>query len=592
MTKRNAPLRAEGRERPSGKTPAVSLAVKVSVAVTGTMAVMMLLFTWQGYERCRGALSDEVDSLGAALVRSLASVDADSWRSSNGTLAAAAEQVRDQSPQFAVYLQEKFGITVQPVSGSRKRASLPEGFTEQQDRFIAENESVQQRNMNRLQAVTNPLVEGSPVPTEVVDAFILSEGGGECLIRANPDGGTFVTTASERFVKAPDGSRTETQVRQGSIEEIGDVWSYSHPLRDAEGKVTHQAYAFLSTDHIRDTLAGMWTLGFFFAGVVVVAGGIACYLITRFVTAPLKTLVKDVETMKLSSLHKTHVHTDDEIGLLARTMDAMVRRIDHARLSHDQEMADDVGKTLAPDAIPYIPHFHVDVLHRLIPEIGATYYDFLDLPGNRRGFLVAQGSHGGIAAAMTVAAAGALFRSETHTVHDPKELMVRVNDRLHEHLHEDIHVGAVLAVLDPSTGQLMVCNAGSLPVVIHSAKTGEPHTVTPGGSSLGVETGSGFRDTLEIHRYQFAAGDRMVLGSRGMVSLKGAQGELLGEDQWTEIVRSAAAGDAESFQASLRVALGQFVGHAKQDHDLVALTVAVEDTVDFAVQTKVAGNAA
>lgn len=570
----------DGHARHHTHIAGMSLALKVTVAMTVILAVLMGVFGGMTYSSARKALDYEIDGFGAGLVKALAAPGVDAWTSDQGTLAAAAKVVQQEAPRYPDYMQKMFGIRVDEsvtAAAEGKNLKLSQAVRDQQIAFRDEYEAAISKNQRRLGTLLRHVSgehDGAGedgVASSVVDAFILHEHLDQSLVRANPEAKGFVGSSEARpYSVVADGNAvtTDIEIREGRIAGAGEVRSYMLPIRDADGEVTQRAYAFLSKTHIDSQLSSIRSRVFMATLAVLIIGGCACYFLARKVTSPIMELVEEVDQIEVGEReHKTHVRTQDEIGLLARTMDSMVRRLDSARVQHDRELADDVGSQMAPEALPIVPGFDVDVIHKITPRIGGAYFDVLDLPDRRTGLVVAQASETGIAAAVHTVMVGTLLRMAGHDSADPAAILAKVNEEVHEDMREGTHVSALMAVLDPDNESVKIGVAGELSMLLVS-KDGSLETIGPAGGPLGVGPATAF----ETGTHRMAPGDRVVLSNGAPERLRNASKHELGTEHWHRIIAAAAPKSGTEFLAKLRYDLNVFLGKAAVEEDVVILT--------------------
>lgn len=575
--------RSAGEEFETGHTPVhhsrvagVSLAWKVTIPVLASAAVVAGALFYMVHAKARTGLDRELDHFGTHLAMSLALPDVASWSATGGTLAAAAEQLVKASEEYGTFLAERYGIRVSKVDAD---AGLPKNlsaaFKEQQARVIKEFNEARERNKARMNGLLRLALtdNGGTAPSDVVDAFILQAERNISVARANLEGGSFESSSPMRNFLTDEGGVTETEIRDGLIEGQA-VRSFSHPIRSAKGDITHRAFVFLSTARIPELLQQLRSRSTQLAFLFVVLAGLVAYVVTRLATAPLKKLTHHADVIAAGDFHhRSKVKTDDEIGQLARTMDSMVRRIEHAVAERDEAIAEDLHAQLIAREIPYVLGFDVDIVHLLSNEAGGAYYDFLDLPDKRYGFVIAEGSERGIPAAMSVATAGALIRSEAMKGGDLREALIQVNELLHACLHADTSVAVLLAALDPASSTLTVYGAGNLPFLTHRAGEEKVERIVPGELPLGTDLGSRFADSVKETRIEMAPGDRVVLGNDGAERLTSERGEVLGETRWFGFLESTSAMPAHRFKPELKRLLKGFVGRGKVEDDVVVLSI-------------------
>lgn len=574
----------DSRAAPEDETPRhplgiLTLAFKVAVVSLVTMGMLMAALSITSYRSTRKALHREIDLMGATLAQALTLPDVTTWEPDHGSVADVAGRVCDYAVEFGTYLDAMYGLQIHPVEHKRRGSQrlvkdLSPLAVEQQERVLALHENLRSHGELRLR----PLVEsGGTHKGRVLDAFILRADHSGSLVRANADGRTFRAQGEERpFLAVEDDPATATQtiIRDGSIDSAGAARSYAHPIFAADGTITHHAFVFLSAEHINAQLRSLLTSNLLFAALFALMGGGICHFLASRLTRPISALIDEAEEIRRGAApHPTHVRTHDEVGLLAQTMDAMVRRLDESRAQATAELASEVHRKQVPIAVPYLPGFTVDVLDQLTSKVGGTYYDFPELPGKGLAMVVAQSSTTGIAAAMNVIQAGILLRSKVSESKDPRELLAAINGPLHDSLHAEMHVALSVAILEPRERRVVVGSAGRLPVLIYRARTGKAEAIELSGEALGVTTTERFRNRVETYALELEPGDRVLLGNGGVEALCDVKNNTLGREAWTTLIEQACRQPPDRFIAEIRRSLRQFLGAAKVEHDVVVVSL-------------------
>jgi len=597
----------------------MSLAAKSTLVSSAMIAVLLTTFGFVAYTTSSGALQREIDVFGANLARSLALPDPASWKSDHGSLHEAASRVAERGGDFEAVLRADYGIALLDRddrdstarngsgagagsgsgSGSGDRTGASDGdageeLRRERRRFQEELGKIEERNRQRLR----PLArygngDGAGLASEIVDAFIRYEDRDTSVARADLQAPAFRPIEAERaFVVERGGRRvrTETRITEGRFEGLGAARMFHHPIRDASGTITHRAYVFVSERSIHERLGRLLRRIALLTIVFVAAGAAITFGLTRHLTAPLSVLVRDIEIVSRGNLaHRTHARTSDEIGVLAKTFDRMVRSLDEARvdrtkhreLAHEKAVAAEVQAKLLPDGIPVVPGYALDVLRIETGEIGGSYHDFLELPAGGLGLVVAEASGLGVPAAMTVTMARTLLRSESERESDPAELLARVNESLARDLRKGLCVSALFATLDPPTRRLRVAGAGRSGILIARAD-GTVETVVPDGIVLGLVRGPVLTRAVRAVDLELDEGDRLLFHTGSPERIRDASGEELGDARLAAVVGKLAASGRPDFLPKLRAALERFRGTAPPDETvvIVSLRVGPRDSIE------------
>lgn len=560
------------------KVLGVSLSWKVTLPVLAVAAVTMFGIRAATLGEARAALEEEFDAYGVHLAKALAAPSIDSWSSTATTVVETAERVVGLMDEFDDYLGYRHGIVVEPpeLRLLGKNGLTPE-FQAEQARAIAEFEAAQAANRGKLasllrRGVTGAAASDAAEPSDIVDAFIRDETARTYLVRARETDEPF-TGAGPLRDDVVGGSGI--QIGDGTIGGV-DVRAFTHAIDDPAHADRYRAYVFLRTDGIARALEPLAAKTLQLSLVFVLAAGLITYVVTRLATAPLRALARDADIVAAGDLHhRTKVRTDDEIGMLARTLDSVVRRVDYALAEHDEQVSGELHQKMIADAIPYVHGFRVDVVRIAAQGVGGVGYDFLELPERRVGFVVTEAPDSGVPAALNVVMVEALLRNEGRKSADPVELLAGVSDTVGRSLHADAKVTTLVASLDPRSREMALAGTG-LSAWVGAGPSPGFESIKTGDGVLGRANAAGLRAALRARTLTLAAGDRVVLTNRLAEHLTNERGEALGEERLERILEQAAQVEPKEFAAVLRHRLAAFRGKAALRQDVVAVVLQAE----------------
>lgn len=185
-----------------------------------------------------------------------------------------------------------------------------------------------------------------------------------------------------------------------------------------------------------------------------------------------------------------------------------------ARLHEELQLAGHVQRRFLPASIPEIDGLDAGVLFRPCGYVSGDIYDLARVEDGRYAFMIADAvGHGVPAALLTFVISRALRHPDAeHAARtSPARALARLNDELvRENETGDRFATAVLGVIDPASGAVMLANAGHPPpLVLHD---GALRQVTGGeGPLLGVFPDAQFGQS----EFTLAQGETLLLYSDG-----------------------------------------------------------------------------
>ncbi len=188
-----------------------------------------------------------------------------------------------------------------------------------------------------------------------------------------------------------------------------------------------------------------------------------------------------------------------------------------ARSSDDDRLAAALQRTLLLAELPQIPG--VEVAARYLPSsedvVGGDWYDLVPLPDGRVAFVVGDVAGHGLAAAAVTAQLRHALRAHLLQAAGPGAALDGLNELMSALLPGELAT-AVVAQLDPRTGEVAVASAGHLPAV--HATAGGAELVRDGrGPALGLLDAAGYTEA----RLRLESDDRLLLFSDGLVEVRG-----------------------------------------------------------------------
>lgn len=219
------------------------------------------------------------------------------------------------------------------------------------------------------------------------------------------------------------------------------------------------------------------------------------------------------------------------------------------RAEEESHLAATLQRTLLLERLPDVPG--VALAARYLPSaadvVGGDWYDLVLLPNGRVSIVLGDVAGHGLGAAAITAQLRHALRAYLLQSAGPAAALRRLN-ALAAYLLPDEMATAVVAELDPSTGELAVANAGHLPVLL-LGPDGPVLVDEARGPALGMLEAAAYGEA----RPRLDRDDRLVLFSDGLVELRGAALE----ERMARLAQVAAAAprDAEALLDALLIGL-------------------------------------
>jgi sigma-B regulation protein RsbU (phosphoserine phosphatase) len=235
---------------------------------------------------------------------------------------------------------------------------------------------------------------------------------------------------------------------------------------------------------------------------------------------------------------------------------------DQERIRHELSLARKIQQRLLPRRLPRGNYFELHALTMPSETVGGDYYDVIQLPGERFGFVVADVAGKSLPAAMLAATLQGAFVAVATGDPDLAELFGRVNDFLCERTAVEMYATVFYGVLDPS-GKFQFVNAGhAVPLVVRAR--GVVDRLDASNFPLGLFAGTKY----EVGSADLEAGDLVLIFSDGVTEARGGDNELFGESRLVTFLEACAGETAQKVSAKVVAAIQEFAGAAPQADDV------------------------
>ena len=203
-------------------------------------------------------------------------------------------------------------------------------------------------------------------------------------------------------------------------------------------------------------------------------------------------------------------------------------------MENELAIASDIQAGLLPTVFPDTESYSISAVMKPAKNVGGDFYDFMKVNVTHVAFLVADVSGKGIPAALFMASAMTLLRSNLKSGLPVDAVMDRTNYELIRANKEKLFVTAWLGILDLTTGSLSYVNAGhNPPFIIHADGKVEQIRSKP-NFILGRKKGIRYKE----HRLELAPGDRIFLYTDGLTDSINTKGEMFTEGRVLEELSS------------------------------------------------------
>jgi len=235
----------------------------------------------------------------------------------------------------------------------------------------------------------------------------------------------------------------------------------------------------------------------------------------------------------------------EKVGALDKLLSEHDKLSDRTRsLERELEMAARVQRSLLPERLPTVEGFTFANLYRPCAALGGDFYDF-SLDESSAKLLVSDVIGHGAQAALTTMLLKGIFQESAARAKEPVELLETMNRRLHRVMPEGMYAAASVIFLQPAKSGVQFANAGLPYPFVLRASENRFDEIALAGPPLGLfgEVGPGHPVHFETRGLALEAGDVMLVGSDGIGSITGDNGEMFEDRQMRQALTELAGAD-------------------------------------------------
>ena len=230
-------------------------------------------------------------------------------------------------------------------------------------------------------------------------------------------------------------------------------------------------------------------------------------------------------------------------------------------LFRDVEVAHKLQQQLLPPP-PDLPNLMIAARALPARETGGDFYDFIQLDDKHLALIIGDVTGKSIPAALGMAMARSILRSEARLEFSPAETLARANQTLCAEPAVRQVLTLMYLVLNLETLEIRLVNAGSpYPILLRNGEAREIEIV-------GLPLGSWPNVQYEEMRIQLQNGDLLVLASDGIAEERGHSRELFGFERIAKVVAHTGHHGPQYMIDTLLTSIEAFRTHSEQSDDM------------------------
>ncbi|MDT8322934.1 MAG: SpoIIE family protein phosphatase [Bacteroidota bacterium] len=253
----------------------------------------------------------------------------------------------------------------------------------------------------------------------------------------------------------------------------------------------------------------------------------------------------------------------------AAELEARAVRAENERKQKEMQVAAVIQQRVLPQQLPKIPGYDIAAINLPADEIGGDYYDCIALSDGRVAMVIADVTGKGVPASLLVNSLHAALRVHLDHNVDIISLVKRLNSFLYASTPPNAFITFFIAVLDPSSGDLEIVNAGHNPALRHFNGSLQESTHSR-NLPLGC-VGNGV--PYHSERCTLAPGEGLLLFTDGITEAMNRQWVPFGQEPLEALVLQHSGSPASMMLGHIVAELRHYADGAEQSDDVTALYV-------------------
>lgn len=233
-------------------------------------------------------------------------------------------------------------------------------------------------------------------------------------------------------------------------------------------------------------------------------------------------------------------------------------------------MAAEVQQRMLPAGPPNVPG--IDLAYTYIPcfDLAGDFFDFIDLPDENFGIVIADVSGKGVPASLVMASVRAALRAQVDNVYYLYEVIRRVNAMLYRDTKPTEFVTLFYGVYDARNRRLTYCNAGHPPALLQRA--GVITELPSDNTVLGIDPDINFtQNVVDLQR-----GDALLFYTDGLPDAMNFEKQTYGTERVWDAYQTSGDGTAQAIADHLLWDVRRFSGLASRSDDLTLIVMRIE----------------
>jgi serine phosphatase RsbU (regulator of sigma subunit)/anti-sigma regulatory factor (Ser/Thr protein kinase) len=311
-------------------------------------------------------------------------------------------------------------------------------------------------------------------------------------------------------------------------------------------------------------------------GLLIGIAGI--YLLSNHFVRPIGRIVSRVRKLSAGDLDSQLPLTGaEEFYEISKALNELIMRIrrdsknivEREILHKEIQMAEEIQRALIPTAHPTVPGFDIGTIYKAARMVGGDLFDFVWIDEVTFGVTVADVSGKGVPGSLVMSMVRTALKLEARGNRSARDILIRVNDFIADHIKRGMFVTILLAVIDTRTGKINFASAGHNPIIHYITSRKEATFLNTRGVPVGIKTQHDeFADLIESAGITLAENDFLIIYTDGVTEGRGRTRKAYGTDRIIDIMNDNGNLSARELAGVIEADIARFIGGEDQHDDI------------------------